>query len=81
MPGFNGVRVPARYAMIAGLFLAILAGYGSQRPASRSQSLPSASTALLIAVCCLLILVEGAAIPMEINRTWNQNEAMPPARV
>ena len=27
VPGFNGVRVPARYAMIAGLFLAILAGY------------------------------------------------------
>ena len=31
VPGFNGVRVPARYAMIAGLFLAILAGYGAQR--------------------------------------------------
>ncbi len=29
VPGFNGVRVPARYAMIAGLFLAILAGYGA----------------------------------------------------
>ena len=28
VPGFNGVRVPARYAMIAGLFLAIVAGYG-----------------------------------------------------
>ena len=28
VPGFNGVRVPARYAMIAGLFLAILAGIG-----------------------------------------------------
>src|SRR5204863_8861855 len=25
--------------------------------------------------------VEGAAIPMEVNRTWNQNEAVPPARV
>ena len=28
-----------------------------------------------------LILIEGAAIPMEMNRTWNQNEAVPPARV
>ncbi|MDP2055459.1 MAG: hypothetical protein Q8L75_17605, partial [Acidobacteriota bacterium] len=28
VPGFDGVRVPARYAMIAGLFLAVLAGYG-----------------------------------------------------
>ena len=32
-------------------------------------------------VTALLILVEGAAIPMEINRTWGQNEATPPARV
>ncbi len=30
VPGFNGVRVPARYAMIAGLFLAVLAGYGAR---------------------------------------------------
>lgn len=30
VPGFNGVRVPARYAMIAGLFLAILAGFGAR---------------------------------------------------
>jgi hypothetical protein len=28
-----------------------------------------------------LILLEGAAIPIEINRTWAQSEAMPPARV
>ena len=32
VPGFNGVRVPARYAMIAGLFLAVLAGYGFAAP-------------------------------------------------
>ena len=29
VPGFNGVRVPARYAMIAGLFLAIWPGSAS----------------------------------------------------
>ena len=34
----------------------------------------------LIAISAL-ILIEGAAIPMETNRTWNQNEAVPPARV
>ena len=75
VPGFNGVRVPARYAMIAGLFLAIVAGYGYQWLAGRG--LPK----IAIAVVAILILIEGAAIPMEINRTWNQNEAVPPARV
>ncbi len=83
VPGFNGVRVPARYAMIAGLFLAILAGYGFQRllasiPDSRFLIPDSRS---LIPVCCFLILIEGAAFPMEMNRTWNQNEAVPPPRV
>ena len=77
VPGFNGVRVPARYAMIAGLFLAILAGFGFQR----LLSLRTISPYFLIPVTCFLILLDGAAIPMEINRTWNQNEAMPPPRV
>ena len=79
VPGFNGVRVPARYAMIAGSFLAVLAGFGmrsllAQVPRPKPQ-------ALIVAVLAVLILIEGAAIPMEINRTWNQNEAVPPARV
>lgn len=77
VPGFNGVRVPSRYAMIAGLFLAILAGFGFQR----LLSLRTISPYFLIPVTGFLILLEGAAIPMEINRTWNQNEAMPPPRV
>ena len=70
VPGFNGVRVPARYAMIAGLFLAVAAGYGARllRP----------GFGYLVAV---LVLIEGAAIPFEINRTWNMHEATPPARV
>jgi len=76
LPGFNGVRAPARYAMIAGMFLAVLAGYGYQRLAA--FRIPQLVMLPLVAV---LILVEGAAMPMEINRAWNQNEAMPPARV
>lgn len=71
VPGFNGVRVPARYAMIAGLFLATLAGYGARH--FLILSFP-----FLISV---LVLLEGAAVPFEINRTWNMNEATPPARV
>ena len=72
VPGFNGVRAPARYAMIAGLFLAIVAGYGVRRFTSHLS---------LVIALSLLILVEGAAMPMEINRSWNQNEAVPPSQV
>jgi hypothetical protein len=87
VPGFNGVRVPARYAMIAGLFLAILAGFGATSILGAKSIAPKHATGssvrrrTLLTVVALLILAEGAAIPMEINRTWNQNEAMPPARV
>ena len=40
VPGFDGLRVPARYAMIAALFLSIAAGYGVavlEQIASRAQ--------------------------------------------
>jgi len=83
VPGFNGVRVPARYAMIAGLFLAVLAGLGSRalldspKPALHSRGRRRTA----VAVIGSLILLEGVAVPIEINRTWSQNEAMPPARV
>ena len=72
VPGFNSVRVPARYAMIAGLFLAVLAGHGARLLAVNFSSL---------IVLSALVLAEGTAIPLEINRTWTQSEAMPPARV
>ena len=84
VPGFNGVRVPARYAMLAGLFLAVMAGYGVQAILRWGQA-PRQSLLgvrpLAMAVVAVLILLEGAAIPMEMNRVWAQNEAQPPARV
>jgi hypothetical protein len=72
VPGFNGVRVPARYAMIAGLFLAVTAGYGA-------RALLTSNSALVAGA--VLILLEGLAVPMDLNRTWSQHETMPPARV
>lgn len=87
VPGFNGVRVPARYAMIAGLFLAVLAGFGAARVMSARWIAPTGASdsgarwRTALAAIALVILAEGAAIPMELNRTWNQNEATPPARV
>lgn len=79
VPGFNGVRVPARYAMIAGLFLAVVAGYGVKSLLLQVRS--PKPQALLISLLSLFILMEGAAIPMEINRTWGGNEAMPPSQM
>jgi hypothetical protein len=73
VPGFRGVRVPARYAMVAGLSLAVLAGYGARSLTVRSP--------VLVVATALLILLEGLAVPIEINRTWAQHEATPPARI
>jgi hypothetical protein len=79
VPGFNGVRAPARYAMIAGLFLAILAGFGTRSVLAQAPS--RKPQALLLSILSLLILVEGAALPLELNRTWGGSEATPPARM
>jgi len=97
VPGFNGVRVPARYAMLAGLFLAVMAGYGFAALIGMVRLKPDTTLApdatlgtdvvsgfsrtIATAVVALLILIEGTAIPMELNRAWAQNEAMPPSRV
>jgi hypothetical protein len=83
VPGFNGVRAPARYAMIAGLFLAVLAGYGSRAliDPPKPGALSSGRRRTAMAVVAVLILLEGAAVPMEINRVWHVNQAVPPARV
>ena len=75
VPGFTGVRVPARYAMIAGLFLSVLAGFGAARLGRRTWA-PAA-----LALAGVLIIADGAAMPLAMNHTWGVNEATPPARV
>jgi hypothetical protein len=75
VPGFTGVRVPARYSMIAGLFLAVLAGFGARTIARRAWRGPA------LALASLLIVVDGAAMPLAMNHTWAQGEATPPSRV
>ncbi|MEO8680456.1 MAG: hypothetical protein ABI665_15495 [Vicinamibacterales bacterium] len=77
VPGFRGVRVPARYAMIAGLFLAVVAGFGAAELIKWKRKAGLA----ILALAGVLALAEGAAIPMTINHAWSVNEAMPPSRV
>jgi hypothetical protein len=75
VPGFTGVRVPARYAMVAGLFLAIAAGFGAARLLRRSWG------PIALAVSSVFIVADGAAMPLAMNQTWATNEATPPGRV
>jgi hypothetical protein len=78
VPGFDAVRVPARYAMIVGLFLAILAGFGAQKLLAQA---PGPKPQALLVTLATLVVLESVALPIETNRAWKQNEAMPPSAV
>ena len=62
-PGFDGARAPARFMMIAALFLAVLAGYGAAAIAERVRRPAFAAGAMAV-----LILVESWVAPMPIAR-------------
>jgi hypothetical protein len=52
VPGYSGLRVPARFSILVGLSLAILAGYGAARLAgtgARARAATAAAMALLVA--------------------------------
>lgn len=76
VPGFDGLRVPARYAMVAGCFLAALAAAGAAT-LLRHVARPSLAAAALSA----LVIVEGFVLPMPVNATWGDGPVVPPARV
>jgi hypothetical protein len=75
VPGFTGLRVPARYAMVSGLFLSVLAGFGTATLLRRPWGLAAVGCA------AALIVVDAAAMPLTINRTWGERETTPPERV
>jgi hypothetical protein len=75
VPGFTGVRAPARYAMVVGVCLAALAGYGAAVVA-RTRHGPAA-----LALAGLLVFADGSAMPLQINHAWGVDEATPPSRV
>jgi hypothetical protein len=70
VPGFGGLRVPARYAMIAALFISILAGIGAARLRRR-----------IVLSLCAVVLIETAFVPMYVNQTWGEGTNVPPPRV
>lgn len=76
VPGFDGLRVPGRYAMIAALFLALAAGTALARLAAAGRA--GAATVIL---CGATFLVEAAAMPIEISRRWDPGEHRQPPGV
>jgi hypothetical protein len=61
IPGFDGLRVPARFGMLVALFLAILAGIGARALERR----PHGDRLVLLAA--LLFLCEATPIPLARN--------------
>lgn len=76
VPGFEGLRVPARYAMVAAVFLAIVAGYGARALLMRVRLVSAAAVTL-----ATIFLVEVAFLPMPVNQTWGDGGVTPPPMV
>ena len=73
VPGFDGLRVPARMGMLVMLFLAVLGGYGAraiERVFRRSGP--------VLAAAGLLFLLEASSAPIELNGTWSVGDLKPP---
>jgi hypothetical protein len=73
VPGFDGLRVPARMGMLVMLCLAMLGGYGA-RAIERVVRRPGA----VLAIIGLLFLVESSAVPIALNGTWSVGDMKPP---
>ena len=76
VPGFDGVRVPARFAMIVALFLAVLGGYGAAVLTRWRFGRPA------LVLLMLLFLAEATHVPFVVNgATPPQGFNAPEARV
>jgi hypothetical protein len=76
VPGFDGLRVPARFAMIVVLMLAVLGGYGAAAIARWRWGTPT------LAVLTVGLLLEGLVRPFPINGMGTLRDyATPEARV
>lgn len=78
LPGFDGVRVPARFAFLFGLGMALLAGFGVDRilawlPARAPRG--SALAAAYAAALAVAINLHAGAVPL--NRVPSPNELPP----
>jgi hypothetical protein len=65
VPGFDGLRVPARMGMVVALFLSVVAGYGCAEIERRWRR-----GWVVVAAAGLLFMVESTAAPIELNGVW-----------
>ena len=63
VPGFDGLRAPARYGMIAAFGLATLAGFGV-------RWLETSGLRSLAILAAMFIVVESFAVPIGVNENW-----------
>jgi hypothetical protein len=78
VPGFDGLRVPARYEMIAALALAVLAGFGAAAIVAKWRAFGFA----IIGVASVAILAEAWIVPMRTNLQLTPvNYALEPDRL
>ena len=78
VPGFDGLRVPARFAMMAFLSLAVVGGTGAAMLLARSGRF----AVLVFGALAIGILAESAAVPLPLNQVTKFTELEPiPARV
>jgi hypothetical protein len=78
VPGYDGLRVPARFAMLATLFLAIAAGFGAREIEGRVRR-----GSLVVMLLGVIAVAESFAAPIIVNGTAaiEGNYANPPARI
>lgn len=77
VPGFDGLRVPARFAMLVMLFLSIAAGIGAAAIERRFRR-----GGLIALALAAFAVIEAFAAPIVVNGTVAEGRyAMPPARV
>jgi hypothetical protein len=70
------LRVPARYAMVAAVFLSIVAGAGAALLLRRAQRV-----AVWAAALAAVFIAEAAFAPMPVNVSWGGTFVEPPARI
>jgi hypothetical protein len=73
VPGYDGLRVPARFGMIAGALLAVLCGYALAAIGRWRRG-----GAAALAAIALVFIAEVWAVPVPTNLTWSSSARYQP---
>ena len=69
VPGYDGLRVPARFGMVAGCLLAALGGYALARLARWPRY-----GSVALGIVAIAFLAEGFAVPQPVNLSWASSQ-------